>query len=341
MTLKTPNRVPVGKSVKCPKCTRTFVPEPAEDEKESLGSALNLSDEPGKKGKTESTKSDPAPAAKKPLDDEEDSESVKKGYGVAAETEAEKKEAEKNKPKFKDVKEKFKKSARGPAMSLLVMPSNLLTLEGLLTCAAGIGLFIVGMWPLVFNDAPPGEEETEEAVVYMMLGMVTIFWGSMVCFCAAQMQELGSYAWAMTGAVMGIAPLLTGIYAIVMLQNPKVKAGFEEGEFVDEDEEGGDDDDEDDDDEDDDDDGGGASKGKGKKQSTGRKLAGRLGRGLLGAALGGGDDDEGGDEEEEEADQEDEEEVEEEEEEEEEMDEDEEEEEDDDDGKKKRRKKRK
>jgi hypothetical protein len=76
------------------------------------------------------------------------------------------------------------------------------------------------------------------------------------------MQELSSYPWSMVGAIMGIAPLLVGIYAIVMLQNPKVKAGFAEGAFVeetedeekdddDEDEEGDDTDDDDDEDDDD------------------------------------------------------------------------------------------
>src|SRR5262249_53729660 len=151
----------------------------------------------------------------------------------------------KNKPKFTEVQDKFKKSARGPAMSLLVMPSNLLTLAGLITCVGGLGMFVVGMWPLVFNDAPPGEEELEEAIVLMMLGVCTLFWGAMVCFGASQMQELASYPWSMIGSVMGIAPLLVGIYAIVMLQNPKVKAGFAEGALIDEDEDEDKDDDDD------------------------------------------------------------------------------------------------
>lgn len=278
VTLKTPNRVAVGKSVKCPKCGKMFIPEPGE--KEEPGGTLKLVEEPKK---PEPPKSEPTPAAaKKPFadDDEEDAESVKKGYGVLAETEEEKERAEANKPKFTEAQEKFKKSARGPAMSLLVMPSNLLTGAGLLTCIGGLGMFVVGMWPLVFNDAPPGEEELEEAVVLMMLGICTLFWGAMVCFGASQMQELGSYAWAMVGGVMGIAPFLVGIYAIIMLQNPKVKAGFAEGDLVDDEEEEkedeDEDDDEDDDDDDDDDDDKKSKKGKGKskaKAGTGKKLA--------------------------------------------------------------------
>jgi hypothetical protein len=292
VTLKTPSRVQAGKSVKCPKCARMFVPEPAE---EADGEAApKLAAELKKAGKSEPARPAPAPAANKPIDDDdEDAASVKKGYGVVGETEEEKKQAQKNKPKFTAVKDRFKKSARGPAISLLVMPSNLLTLAGLLTVVVGLGTFVVGMWPLVFNDAPPGEEEMEDAVVTMMLGMVILFWGAMVCYCSSQMQELASYPWAMVGAIMGIVPLLVGIYAIVMLQNPKVKAGFEESEGgpeeEEEEEDDEDDDDEEEEEEDDDDDGGGGTSGKG---GTGKKLAKKLGRGLLNKALGGDDEEE-------------------------------------------------
>ena len=44
-------------------------------------------------------------------DDDEDAESIKKGYGVVKESEAEVKEAAKNKPKFTEVQDKFKKMA--------------------------------------------------------------------------------------------------------------------------------------------------------------------------------------------------------------------------------------
>lgn len=234
VTLKTPSRVQAGKSVKCPKCGNPFVPEP-----EEKGGGLKLAEE----------KPQAPPAAPKSRyedEDEESDESVKKGYGVLTESEAEKEAAEKNKPTFTEVQEKFKKSARGPAMGLLVMPSNLLTLAGLLTCAVSLGVFLFGMWPLVFNDAPPGEEELEESVFRMTMGVCAFFWGAMVCFGASQMQELSSYPWAMIGAVMGI-PMLVGIYCVVMLQDPKVKAGFaetsggpdgEEEEDEDEDEDG-------------------------------------------------------------------------------------------------------
>lgn len=285
VTLKTPSRVQVGKSVKCPKCTKPFVPEPGEKVKPSAGAAPKPSEDPKKTGaKTEPAKTDaaPKPPDKKPVDDDdEDQESINKGYGVQVESEEEKEKAEKNKPKFTAVKDKFKKSARGPAMGLLVMPANLLTLNGLITCVGGLFAFVWGMWPLVFNDAPPSEEELEEAIVWMMMGICILFWGAMVCFGASQMQELASYPWAMVGAVMGIAPLLVGLFSIIMLQNPKVKAGFAEGAFLDDDE----DEDEKKKDEDDED-----EKGK-DKESKGKKLAKKAGKKLLKGALGGDDDD--------------------------------------------------
>ena len=287
VTLKTPSAVPAGKRVKCPKCQQMFVPVPEVAEGGTTapaGSAVP----PGKpaapagtfkfadddKKKKPAAKPSEPPPPKKPEkkkspfadEEEEDAESIKRGYGVIQPTQQEVDQAEEAKVSFERVEDKYKKSARGPAIALLVMPSNLLTGEGLLTAAGGVAMFVIGMWPLAFNDAPPGDEETEEAIVMMLLGCMTVLWGAVICFGASQMQELGSYMWAMLGAVMGVLPLLVGIFAIIMLQNPKVKAGFEESdsgveEEGDEDDEdrkkkkkGKDDDDEEDEEEEDEDD---------------------------------------------------------------------------------------
>jgi hypothetical protein len=268
VTLKTPSRVPAGKKVKCPKCNQQFVPE-ADGPPAAGPGTFKLADEPPAK---------PAPG-KNPRthDDEEDADSLKKGYGVVKETEAELEQAEKNKPKFGEVQDKFKKSARGPAIGLLVTAANLLTAEGLLTALGGLVMFVIGMWPLVFNDAPPGDEEVEEAIITMILGLVTFGWGCLICVGASQMQDLTSYPWAMIGAVMGILPLLVGIYAIIMLQNPKVKAGFEEiSGALDDEEDDEEDDDEDGEgsgDDDGDDDGGDdeEEEAKGKKKAKARR----------------------------------------------------------------------
>jgi len=200
----------------------------------------------------------PGMKARAAADDDEDAESVKKGYGVLQETEAEKEAAEKNKPKYTEVQDKFKKSARGPAIAMLVMPTNLLTAEGLLTCVGGLVYFVYGMWPLVFSDAPPGDEEIEEAIRDMIMGLIAFGWGALVLIGTSQMQDVSSYPCAVARAVVGIIPLFVGIFALIMLMNPKVKAGFEETEGGPDDEDDDDiaakDDDDDDEDEDDEDD---------------------------------------------------------------------------------------
>ena len=270
VTMKTPNRLQAGKSVKCPKCLKPFVPEPEEPAAETGAGTLKFADEPKSSKKAPVSKKTPdkpkpkeepkkeAPAYKTSIDDDdEDQESIKKGYGVLKETEEEIERAEKNKPSFREVQDKFKKSARGPALALCVMPSQLLTAEGILTVVGGIVTFIWGIWPLVFNDAPPGDEETEEAFQTMALGVLAFVWGSLICYGASQMHELGSFTWAMVGSVLGILPILVGIFGIMILQNPKVKAGFEEGDAGpdedDEEDQKKDEDDEDEDDEDEDD----------------------------------------------------------------------------------------
>ncbi|MCE9564478.1 MAG: hypothetical protein K8U57_20765 [Planctomycetes bacterium] len=271
-SLKTPARVAAGKSVKCPKCNRPFVPETEEDEDApaSVGT-LKFADgdapkkpavptKPGGKAVPKVEKKEepppPPPPAASPFadDDDESAESIKKGYGVKVETEEEKKEAEKHKPKFTEVQDKFKKSARGPAMAMLVMPTNLMTASGLANLALGLLWFVQGAWPLVFNDAPPGEEELGEALLDMVVGVLVFGWGAMVCFGASQMQELGSYPWGLTGSIMCAIPVSVsiiaqlmenwtalgllvalpqigiGIFGIVTLQSPAVKAGFAESE---------------------------------------------------------------------------------------------------------------
>jgi hypothetical protein len=102
------------------------------------------------------------------------------------------------------------------------------------------------------------------------------------------MQELGSYPLAMTGAIMGLVPLLVGLFGIIMLLNPKVKAGFAESsggpDDEDEDEDEGDKDD-DDDDEDGDDDG-----DDDDAKTKAGKLAKKVGRKALKRMMGGDDD---------------------------------------------------
>lgn len=191
------------------------------------------------------------PRSKKERDNADDDMNP---YGVVSESEDELRVIEKNKPRFGEVQDKFKKSARGPASGILVRPTNLLILEGGLTVIAGVGLIIYGLWPLVFTDAPPSDEEVSEQLQWIFFGFVAILWGSLVCLGASRMGSLESYAWALVGAVLGILPFLAGIFALTALRDPRVRAGFEEVEgALDEDEDDepdADEDDEDDEDED-------------------------------------------------------------------------------------------
>ena len=142
-------------------------------------------------------------------------------------------------------------------MALMVLPTNLLIGQGALTFIAGVVCFIAGIFPLVFADVEPSEEEYREQFGYMVLGLLTFIWGCLVCFGASKAQNLESYTWAWVGAVAGIP---AGIFAMVMLRHPKVIAGFQEivgalDDDEDSDEEKDDeDDDEDEEDEDEDED---------------------------------------------------------------------------------------
>ena len=181
----------------------------------------------------------------KPADDDDDANP----YGVLKESEEELRLAEKNKPVFGDIADKFKKSKRGPAQMMLVLPTNLLIIAGGLLSFVGLMSIILGVWPLVFTDAPNSDEEIGERLVIMFVGFVLLIWGCLIWLGASKMLGLESYAWALAGAVLGI-PMLAGIFALIALRDPRVRAGFEEVEgAIDEDDE----DDEVDDDEEEDD----------------------------------------------------------------------------------------
>ena len=127
----------------------------------------------------------------------------------------------KNKPKFTEVQDKFKKSARGPAMALLVMPSNLLLAAGLILTALSLVFFIYGMWPLVFNDAAPGEEELDEAGVEA-LDLILLWLGpdAHICSLFPGAAELGERERRVVGVdTAGMAPLVSRITLTLPIVN--------------------------------------------------------------------------------------------------------------------------
>lgn len=222
--LKSAVAAPAGKKVRCKKCNAIFLP----------------------KADTIALKDEPKPAAAPAPIDEEDEQNPNP-YGVVRDEDLEKDDEERKKASAGVIIDKGRRSARGPAMALLVSPSNMLLAEGFLTVILGIITLLVGIWPLVFTEVSPSEDEYREQSVIVLFGILLAVWGALTCLGASRMQNLESYTWAIVGAVLGILPFLVGIYAVAMLRNPKVIAGFEEveGAMSDEEEDEDDEDDED------------------------------------------------------------------------------------------------
>lgn len=216
---------PAGKKVRCKKCEAVFVP---------VKEILPFKEEP------------PPKPAEAPIGLKDDEDDVNP-YAVVKDDELEAENEERKRASAGAIIDKGKRSARGPAMALLVMPSNLLIAEGFLTFVGGIIVALYGVWPLVFTEVSASEDDYMEQLPIFLFGVVLIVWGLLICLGASRMQALESYTWAMVGAVLGILPLLVGIFAVAMLRNPKVIAGFEEveGAMSDKDEDDEDDEEED------------------------------------------------------------------------------------------------
>lgn len=255
--LRTAQPVPPGKKLVCPECNTRFVP-PQAARAAKPAAAKPAAAKPAKPAAAATIPlappTAPPPTPSKATFDEDDTP-----YQLYQESEEEKRLEELNKPKFSDVKDKFKKSKRGPAMALLVLPANLMIAQGAIVFIVGLGMLVVGGWPLIFTDAVPSDEELVDALFLIFAGGLAMTWSGITIYAAAAMQNLGSYSWAVAGSVMAILPLLAGIYALVTLYDPRVIAGFKEpesgplGEDGEDDDEDSDNDDEDDDDYDDDD----------------------------------------------------------------------------------------
>lgn len=224
-----------GRKVRCPVCKAAFAPAAQPVAAARPATAKPVAAKPAA----------PAPAAPPPPRDDDNDVAA---YGVIKESEEELRLAELNKPKFTELKDKYKRSSRGPAQGLLVMPVNLMVAVGSLTGIIGVMAVIVGLWPLVFSDAPPSDEEIAEQLVIIFGGFVALLYGSLVCVGASKMQSLESYAWSMIGAVMAIPLLFVGVFALITLRDKRVLAGFEEVEGAVDDEDEDDEKDEDDED---------------------------------------------------------------------------------------------
>jgi DNA-directed RNA polymerase subunit RPC12/RpoP len=212
--LKRQEAVPAGKKIKCPKCANIFAPAGA-----VAGRAVD-DDVP-----------DTNPYAVRT--DDEESDTVRE---------------EKQRAAMGLIKDRFKKSKRGPCQAKVVVPANLMTASGVIMGILYVILFIVGIFPMVFReyylDTPTFKAMTPEQlrvkweqivtirIIIMVGAAIGFIVAGFVCVGAFKMRTIESYGWAMTGAIIltllgGIFGLV-GIYCIITLRDKAVIDGFAE-----------------------------------------------------------------------------------------------------------------
>jgi hypothetical protein len=145
-------------------------------------------------------------------------------YGLVENQETHNEEAART--AFDPIKNRFKLSARGPALVLVVKPSTWLLRVGVSTCIMAIVTGLFGAWPLIFKveDVQPpkkgvvfgkqnnerrfkelSSEEYTEQLWIIGAGVAQFVWGAIICAGASKMHVLEGYPLAMTASVMSIA----------------------------------------------------------------------------------------------------------------------------------------
>jgi hypothetical protein len=226
--LKRTQPVPSGKKIKCPKCEFIFLAKalPGDDEEEAEELV------PKKKESVAATAEPPKKteeAKKKPYDDDDDEDSGG-SYTVKEEP---KKENEEPAVKFEDLRKKFPKSKRGPAMALTVLPSNFMMFLAILGALGNIGWFMRWLWPFVFSYTPPTGNKATNYVIFMCLMVVGFCINCMVAYGASKMHTLESIGWAWAATILCLVfhgPLgwIAGGLSLATLKKPEVIEGFEE-----------------------------------------------------------------------------------------------------------------
>jgi len=234
--VKTAAEAKPGQELTCPECEAKFTPraqtiafkdDPPARPKATAKASVKATAKPA------APASSPAPEQPQPRKMADEDDDGPKTYGLAEESEEEKRLAEKNKPTFGAVRDKFAKSARGPAAALLVTPVNLLLFQGGLLCLFGLfyAFFWQGLWGIIFTGGtPPSDEEFTEYLGWVFIGIICTLWGAITCFGAVQAITLGSYPWAVVAGFFGLFPLLAGIFMLLTIWDPRVLAGFAEPE---------------------------------------------------------------------------------------------------------------
>jgi hypothetical protein len=128
---------------------------------------------------------------------------------------------------------------KGPAIALMVIAilGILLNLFGLVANMLGMGMGAMGMQDMSqLEDAGMGwMAPLMSGTLSIVTGLVSLIGNAVIVFGAMKMKDLQSYGLAMTAAILAIVPCFTaccligiplGIWALVVLMKPEVKAAF-------------------------------------------------------------------------------------------------------------------
>lgn len=187
-----------GKKIRCPECEEVFVP---------------VSAKVGKKAKEPEVS-----MAERNRQIEEAG-----GYGLSGEAHSNKDAEE---AAFTPLRDRFERSARGPALIQVVKPSTMLLASGVLTCIMAITGGLYSVWPMIFKMEivqpedkmakwrPPSAtgrkfqeltpEQRNERFIWLGGFVFQFLWGTVVCAGASHMHSLSSYPLAMTASIMSI-----------------------------------------------------------------------------------------------------------------------------------------
>jgi hypothetical protein len=206
--LKRKEPVEPGKKLKCPECSHIFTVR-AEKKAEPVKAPA----------------APPAPSAPKSEWDDDGP----KNYMLTEDKESKESIRERERA-YGPMKERFEKSKRGPALQIVVKPSNYLLMCGVLTCILGVTTGIVATWEMIFKTEvvetkgkkslyDTGEKKTKfnelstdevcNRFIWLAGGVFYFLWGGVVCLGASRLHEVQNYWLSMVGAVMAfIGPTL-------------------------------------------------------------------------------------------------------------------------------------
>jgi hypothetical protein len=241
--LRRAEAIPTGKKIRCPKCEAVFPANALPDDEPAKEPAAGYAVAGAPAG--------PKAPPPKVVENEEENSNP---YVVIRET------GEEVKPELflGSLRDRFAKSAIGPAMFKTVMPSNWLLRLGLFSCAVAMLYFIFGVFPIVFCEADPVRPFIRPRVNIMIKASFMFTFGAIMCIGASKMHDVMSYTWSIIGSIMALliyipvgilfalflvlllgpagmllgalvmALALVGLWCLIVLMSPTVRDGFRE-----------------------------------------------------------------------------------------------------------------